>query len=83
MELNGNKMDTTRKEMLLELLRERLEWNKRAVTEDRDDIVSVHDNSGIVTRALLDSVRPVAEAFGDGYYVACREVGAVINIVLK
>lgn len=82
MELNGTAMDT-RKEMMVELLKEKTKWNKSVVIDNLDNAVSVHDDTGIITKALVESVQDVANALGNGYYITRKDNNLVINIVLK
>ena len=82
MELNGTAMDT-RKEMMVELLKEKTKWNKSVVIDNLDNAVSVHDDTGIITKALVESVQDVANALGNGYYITRQDNNLVINIVLK
>ena len=76
-------MDTARKEMMLELIKERTSWNKGVVIKDLGDTISVRDDCGIVTGTLLESVQSVAKAFNAGYYVTTREGGSVLHIDVK
>lgn len=82
MELNGTAMDT-RKEMMIELIKEKTKWNKSVVIDNLDNAVSVHDDTGIITKALVESVQDVANALGNGYYITRKDNNLVINIVLK
>lgn len=81
MELNGTAMDT-RKEMMLELLKEKTKWNKSTVIDDLGDSISVHDDTGIITKALVESVQDVANALGNGYYITSKDNNLVIIITL-
>lgn len=81
MELNGTAMDT-RKEMMLELLKEKTKWNKSVVIDDLDNEISVYDGTGMITKALVESVQDVANALGDGYYITSRDNNLVIIITL-
>ena len=76
-------MDTARKEMMIELLKEKTKWNKSVVIDNLDNAVSVHDDTGIITKALVESVQDVANALGNGYYITRKDNNLVINIVLK
>lgn len=76
-------MDMARKEMMLELLKEKTKWNKSVVIDDLDNAISVYDGTGMITKALVESVQDVVKAFGLPYYIAVRDNKAVINIVLK
>lgn len=81
MELNGTAMDT-RKEMMVELLKEKTKWNKSVVIDNLDNAVSVHDDTGIITKALVESVQDVANALGNGYYITRKDNNLVIIITL-
>jgi len=81
MELNGTAMDT-RKEMMLELLKEKTKWNKSVVIDDLDNAISVYDGTGMITKALVESVQDVANALVDGYYITSRDNNLVIIITL-
>lgn len=81
MELNGTAMDT-RKEMMVELLKEKTKWNKSVVIDNLDNEVSVHDDTGIITKALVESVQDVANALGNGYYITRKDNNLVIIITL-
>lgn len=76
-------MDTARKETMLELIKEHTSWNKGVVIKDLGDTISVNDDLGIITGALLESVQSVAKAFGTGYYVTTREGRSVLYIDVK
>ena len=82
MELNGTAMDT-RKEMMIELIKEKTRWDKSVVIEDHDDRVVIYDEGGIVSGALLESLIPVANAFGSSYYATVRNGCTVLMIILK
>lgn len=75
-------MDTARKEMMLELLKEKTKWNKSVVIDNLDNAVSVHDDTGIITKALVESVQDVANALGNGYYITGKDNNLVIIITL-
>lgn len=81
MELNGTAMDT-RKEMMIELIKEKTKWNKSVVIDNLDNAVSVHDDTGIITKALVESVQDVANALGNGYYITRKDNNLVIIITL-
>lgn len=81
MELNGTAMDT-KKEMMIELLKEKTKWNKSVVIDNLDNAVSVHDDTGIITKALVESVQDVANALGNGYYITGKDNNLVIIITL-
>lgn len=77
-------MDTARKEMMIELLKDNVQWDKVVEVEVTEDIIIIYDNCfEIISRALLESVQDVVKAFGLPYYIAVRDNKAVINIVLK
>jgi hypothetical protein len=75
-------MDTARKEMMLELLKEKTKWNKSVVIDDLDNAISVYDGTGMITKALVESVQDVANALVDGYYITSRDNNLVIIITL-
>ena len=71
-----------RKEMMIELLKEKTKWNKSVVIDNLDNAVSVHDDTGIITKALVESVQDVANALGNGYYITGKDNNLVIIITL-
>ena len=75
-------METCRKEMMIELLKEKTKWNKSVVIDNLDNAVSVHDDTGIITKALVESVQDVANALGNGYYITRKDNNLVIIITL-
>lgn len=75
-------METCRKEMMIELLKEKTKWNKSVVIDNLDNAVSVHDDTGIITKALVESVQDVANALGNGYYITGKDNNLVIIITL-
>ena len=81
MELNGTAMDT-RKEMMIELIKEKTKWNKSVVIDNLDNAVSVHDDTGIITKALVESVQDVANALGNGYDITRKDNNLAIIITL-
>ena len=72
----------TKKEMMIELLKEKTKWNKSVVIDNLDNAVSVHDDTGIITKALVESVQDVANALGNGYYITGKDNNLVIIITL-
>ena len=72
----------TRKEMMIELIKEKTKWNKSVVIDNLDNAVSVHDDTGIITKALVESVQDVANALGNGYYITRKDNNLVIIITL-
>ena len=76
-------MDTARKEMMLELIKEHTSWNKGVVIKDLGDTISVNDALGIIASALLESVQSAVKAFNVGYYVTTREGRSVLHIDVK
>lgn len=74
----------TRKEMMLELLKEKTKWNKSVVIDDLDNAmsISIHDDTGIITKALVESVQNVANALGNGYYITRKGNNLAIIITL-
>ena len=75
-------METCRKEMMIELIKEKTKWNKSVVIDNLDNAVSVHDDTGIITKALVESVQDVANALGNGYYITRKDNNLVIIITL-
>ena len=76
-------MDTARKEMMLELIKEHTSWNKGVVIKDLGDTISVNDALGIIASALLESVQSAVKAFNVVYYVTTREGRSVLHIDVK
>ena len=68
--------------MMVELIKEHTKWNKSAVIDDLGDSISVHDDTGIITKALIESVQDVANALGNGYYITRKDNNLAIIITL-
>lgn len=68
--------------MMVELIKEHTKWNKSTVIDDLDGSISVHDDTGIITKALVESVQDVANALGNGYYITRKDNNLVIIITL-
>lgn len=75
-------MKEGRKEMIVELVKERTKWNKTVVIEVSDDLVSVSDGKGMISKALIESTLPVANAFNAGFWVTSEKDKLWIGIYL-
>lgn len=68
--------------MMVELIKEHTKWNKSTVIDDLGGSISVHDDTGIITKALVESVQDVANALGNGYYITRKDNNLAIIITL-